>query len=134
MLNGYFRDGIVYINRDLAGGDASLLAGAKALSDRLLKVALEEIAHHTTQSTDNLEMAVEKKASLAAKKSASGLGVTWVRRVVRVCGFATYMDVLGEAHGYQNGRERTDSKAGYCSGDVSKRGESTIRLVKRFHR
>lgn len=53
MLNGYYRDGIVYINRDLAGGDASLLAGSKALSDRLLKVALEEIAHHTTQSSDN---------------------------------------------------------------------------------
>jgi hypothetical protein len=44
-------------------------------------------------------MAVEKKASLAAKKSASGLGVTWGRRVVRVCVFATYMDVLGERRG-----------------------------------
>lgn len=53
MLNGYYRAGVVYINRDLAGGDASLLAGPKALSDRLLKVALEEIAHHTTQSSDN---------------------------------------------------------------------------------
>lgn len=53
MLNGYYRTSIVYINRDLAGGDASLLAGSKALSDRLLKVALEEIAHHTTQSSDN---------------------------------------------------------------------------------
>lgn len=53
MLNGFYRAGIVYINRDLAGGDASLLAGSKALSDRLLKVALEEIAHHTTQSSDN---------------------------------------------------------------------------------
>lgn len=76
-----------------------------------------------TRPTDSVwipwvEMAVEKKASLAAKKSASGLGVTWVRRVVRVCGFATYMDALGEAHGNQNGREGTDSKAGHCSGDV----------------
>lgn len=54
MLNGYYRDGIVYINRDLAVGDASLLAGSKALSDRLLKVALEEIAHYATNgATDN---------------------------------------------------------------------------------
>lgn len=52
MLNGYYRDGIVYINRDLAG-DAFLVAGSKALSDRLLKVALEELAHHTTKSSDN---------------------------------------------------------------------------------
>ncbi|MFN7892265.1 MAG: hypothetical protein ACK5OC_18360, partial [Pirellula sp.] len=65
-----------------------------------------------------LEMAVEKKASLAAKKSASGLGVTWVRRGVRVCGFATYTDVLGENHGTQNGRERADSKVGNCPGNV----------------
>ena len=54
MLNGYYRDQIVYINRDLAGGDASLLAGSNALSDRLLKVALEEIAHYATNgATDN---------------------------------------------------------------------------------
>lgn len=54
MLNGYYRNGIVYINRDLAGGDASLLAGSKALSDRLLKVALEEVAHYATNgATDN---------------------------------------------------------------------------------
>jgi hypothetical protein len=54
MLNGYYRAGIVYINRDLAGGDASLLAGSKALSDRLLKVALEEVAHYATNgATDN---------------------------------------------------------------------------------
>lgn len=53
MLNGYYRDGIVYINRDLAG-DAFLIAGSKALSDRLLKVALEEVAHYATNgATDN---------------------------------------------------------------------------------
>jgi len=38
---------------DLAG-DAFLLAGSQALSDRLLKVALEEIAHYATNgATDN---------------------------------------------------------------------------------
>lgn len=53
MLNGYFRDGIVFINRDLAG-DAYSVAGDKALSDRLLKVALEEVAHYATNgATDN---------------------------------------------------------------------------------
>ena len=52
MLNGYYRDNIVYINRDLAG-DASAVAGRQALSDRLLKVAMEELAHYVTGATDN---------------------------------------------------------------------------------
>jgi len=53
MLNGFYRDGVVYINRDLAG-DAYSVAGNKALSDRLLKVALEEVAHYATNgATDN---------------------------------------------------------------------------------
>jgi hypothetical protein len=52
MLNGYYRDGVVFINRDLAG-DASAMVGRQALSDRLLKVALEEVAHYVTQATDN---------------------------------------------------------------------------------
>jgi hypothetical protein len=52
MLNGYYRDGEVFINRDLAG-DASLVAGCQALSDRLVKVALEELSHFISGSTDN---------------------------------------------------------------------------------
>jgi len=52
QLNGYYRSGTVYIHEDL-GGTASIMAGAEALSDRLLKVALEEVVHHTTQATDN---------------------------------------------------------------------------------
>lgn len=52
MLNGYYRDGEVFINRDL-GGSGSVLAGQNALSDRLIKVALEELAHYVTGSTDN---------------------------------------------------------------------------------
>jgi hypothetical protein len=43
MLNGYFRDGVVYINADLAEGT----------SNRLLKVALEELAHYVTGAADN---------------------------------------------------------------------------------
>lgn len=43
MLNGYYRDGIVYINADLAEGT----------SNRLCKVALEELAHYVTGATDN---------------------------------------------------------------------------------
>jgi hypothetical protein len=43
MLNGYYRDGLVYINADLAEGT----------SNRLLKVALEEVTHFVTGATDN---------------------------------------------------------------------------------
>ena len=52
MLNGYYRDGIVFINADLAGS-ASSVAGRNALSNRLVKVALEESVHHVTEATDN---------------------------------------------------------------------------------
>jgi hypothetical protein len=53
MLNGYYRDEIVYINRDL-GDFGSLVGGSNSLSDRLIKVALEEIAHYATNgATDN---------------------------------------------------------------------------------
>ena len=51
MLNGYYDNGVVFINRDLAGASAG--AGRQALSDRLLKVALEEVAHYVTGATDN---------------------------------------------------------------------------------
>jgi hypothetical protein len=44
MLNGYYRDGVVYINRRLADD---------GLSEALLHVTLEELSHHITQSTDN---------------------------------------------------------------------------------
>lgn len=53
MLNGYYDDGVVFINRDLAG-NASETAGREALSDRLIHVALEEVAHFVTNgATDN---------------------------------------------------------------------------------
>jgi hypothetical protein len=52
MLNGYYRDSQVFINRDLAGS-ASVVAGRQALTDRLVKVALEEVAHYVTGATDN---------------------------------------------------------------------------------
>jgi hypothetical protein len=51
MLNGFYRDGDVYINRDLVGC-GSAVAGRQALSDRLLKVALEECVHHVSGSAD----------------------------------------------------------------------------------
>lgn len=50
MLNGYCRDGVVFINGDLAP-DGVVEVGK--LSNRLLKVALEELAHYTTGATDN---------------------------------------------------------------------------------
>ena len=52
MLNGYCRNGEVFINSDLAGA-GSVVGGRKALSHRLLVVALEEIAHYITGATDN---------------------------------------------------------------------------------
>lgn len=53
MLNGYYRNGTVYINRDLAGA-GYLVAGADALPDRLVHVALEEFARFVTNgATDN---------------------------------------------------------------------------------
>jgi hypothetical protein len=52
MLNGYYRDGEVFINSDLAGS-ASVMGGRQALSDRLLKVALEECVHFVTGAQDN---------------------------------------------------------------------------------
>ncbi len=52
MLNGFYRDGTVFINSDL-GGSGSVEGGRKALSDRLVHVALEETVHFVTQATDN---------------------------------------------------------------------------------
>jgi hypothetical protein len=52
LLSGYYRDGTVFLHEDLCG-TASIVVGREALSDRLLKVALEECVHHTTQSLDN---------------------------------------------------------------------------------
>jgi hypothetical protein len=50
MLNGYYRDGTVFINSDLAPTGT---ADVGSLSARLLHVALEEIAHYVTGATDN---------------------------------------------------------------------------------
>jgi hypothetical protein len=52
MLNGYYRNGEVFINRDLAGS-ASVVAGRIALSNRLIAVSLEEVVHFVTGATDN---------------------------------------------------------------------------------
>ena len=50
MLNGYYRDGTVFINSDLAPTGT---ADVGSLSARLLHVALEEVAHYVTGATDN---------------------------------------------------------------------------------
>jgi hypothetical protein len=70
MLNGYYRDGVVYINEDL-GGSASEFGGRAALSDRLLKVALEEVAHYVTGATDNSRDFQDYLLDLAVKLSRS---------------------------------------------------------------
>jgi hypothetical protein len=52
MLNGYYREGTAYINADLAG-TSSEFAGPDVLSNRLLKVAMKELAHFVSKATDN---------------------------------------------------------------------------------
>ena len=85
MLNGYYRDEVVYIHRDL-GNAGSVVGGNDSLSDRLLKVALEEVAHYATNgATDNsrdfqdyvLEVAVklarrgEEKVSIGRRQQSA---------------------------------------------------------------
>jgi hypothetical protein len=73
MLNGYYRDGIVFINADLAGS-ASSVAGTNALPNRLVKVALEEVAHHVTEATDNSRDFQDFLLELAVKLARSDTG------------------------------------------------------------
>lgn len=47
-LNGYYQNGVVYINRDLAPNGMT-----EVLPDKLVKVAMEEVAHFVTGATDN---------------------------------------------------------------------------------
>lgn len=75
MLNGFYREGTVYINADLAG-TSSEFAGQDVLSNRLLKVAMEELAHFVSEATDNsrdfqdylLELAVKIARKRRSKK------------------------------------------------------------------
>ena len=48
---GFYRDGIVYINADIAG-NGSLSLGWHGLSQQLLVTAIEEVSHHCTGSAD----------------------------------------------------------------------------------
>ena len=50
QVAGYCRDGVVFINSDLA---PTGVADVLSLYCRLLKVALEEIAQYVTGATDN---------------------------------------------------------------------------------
>lgn len=49
---GYYKDGTVHINQDIAG-QGSFTLGWHALTQQLLVTALEEVAHHVTGATDN---------------------------------------------------------------------------------
>lgn len=49
---GLYRDGVVYINQDIAS-NGSLVLGWHGLSQQLLVTGLEEVAHHVTGATDN---------------------------------------------------------------------------------
>lgn len=48
---GFYRDGVVYINQDIAAGN--VVFGWFELTQQLLVTALEEITHHVTGATDN---------------------------------------------------------------------------------
>lgn len=80
MLNGYYRDEVVYIHRDL-GNAGSAVGGADALSDRLLKVALEEVAHYATNgATDNSRDFQDYLLEVAVKLARRGDEKVSVRR------------------------------------------------------
>jgi hypothetical protein len=49
---GYYKDGVVYINQDIAGS-ISLQTGWHGLTQQLLVTALEEVSHHVTGALDN---------------------------------------------------------------------------------
>lgn len=68
MLNGYYRDGVVYINSDLAPAGIS---EPGILSHRLIKVALEEVAHYVTGATDNSRDFQDYLLELAVKLARS---------------------------------------------------------------
>lgn len=48
---GFYRDGIIYINADIAG-NSSLSLGWHGLSQQLLVAAIEEVSHHVTGAID----------------------------------------------------------------------------------
>lgn len=80
MLNGYYRDEVVYIHRDL-GNVGSVVGGNDALSDRLLKVALEEVAHYATNgATDNSRDFQDYVLEVAVKLARRGEEKVSVRR------------------------------------------------------
>ena len=70
MLNGYYREGTVYINADLTG-TSSEFAGPDVLSNRLLKVAMEELSHFVTEATDNSRDFQDYLLELAVKLARS---------------------------------------------------------------
>ena len=76
MLNGFYRDGTVFINSDLCRGwlDRGRTA---ALSDRLVHVALEETAHFVTNATDNSRDFQNFLLDLAVKLGRQG----WIRPI-----------------------------------------------------
>ncbi len=74
MLNGFYRDGLVFINSDLAGS-ASLTNEREGLSNRLLKVALEEVSHHVTGSTDTSRDFQDYLLDLAVKLARTEISV-----------------------------------------------------------
>ena len=52
MLNGFYRDGVVYLHQTRVVRHPEL-GGRQALSHRLSSCALVEVAHHVTGATDN---------------------------------------------------------------------------------
>lgn len=71
---GFYRDGTVYLNADIAGY-GSLEAGQNALTQQLLVTALEEVAHHVTGATDNSRDFQDYVLNLAVKVAKVQAGI-----------------------------------------------------------
>lgn len=71
---GFYRDGTVYINTDIAGY-ASVQGGWHALTQQLLVTAMEEVAHHVTGATDNSRDFQDYVLNLAVKLAKAQAGL-----------------------------------------------------------
>jgi len=71
---GFYRDGVIYLNADIAGYGA-LEGGWKVLTQQLLVTALEEVAHHVTGATDNSRDFQDYVLNLAIKLAKVQAGI-----------------------------------------------------------
>jgi hypothetical protein len=71
---GFYRDGVVYFNTDIAGY-GSVEGGQHVLSQQLLTTALEEVAHYVTGAADNSRDFQDYVLNLAVKLAKGAAGI-----------------------------------------------------------